>query len=346
MKRYRFRSLGIRGIFSVIAVLEIMVAVGLVWGVTYLCDVILKRPPTITLPSTGWIFVFSILVSSGISVFVNQRLLAPIRKLSQAMSRVAAGDYNQKLPENNWIREIADSHANFNCMTRELRATEILQSDFISAVSHEIKTPINAIEGYSMLLQDNTLTPQERDEYIAKIQSNTVRLSDLVSNMLLLSRLDNAAIDTGAAELRLDEDIRQSILELETAWTAKEIEWDVELETVLCSANPLLIRRVWTNILSNAIKFSPQGGIIHVNLLTCGDKLRVSISDEGPGIPDADKPHVFDRFFQGKSLHQQEGHGLGLALVKAIVEFSGGTVTVQDHVPCGACFVVELPLRR
>ena len=173
-----------------------------------------------SIPVLGWLLIFNTLIAGLITSFINAKLLEPITRLGKAMKEVSQGDFEQHLETNSRIAEVGESYQSFNVMTKELRATEVLQMDFVSNVSHEFKTPINAIEGYTMLLQGEELSP-DQEEYVEKILFNTQRLSGLVGNILLLSKLENQNIPMKKTEYRLDEQIRQAFLSLETKWTEK-----------------------------------------------------------------------------------------------------------------------------
>ena len=200
-----------------------------------------------SIPVLGWLLIFNTLIAGLITSFINARLLEPITRLSKAMKEVSQGDFEQHLETNSRIAEVGESYQSFNVMTKELRATEVLQMDFVSNVSHEFKTPINAIEGYTMLLQGEELS-QEQEEYVEKILFNTQRLSGLVGNILLLSKLENQNIPMKKTEYRLDEQIRQAFLSLETKWTEKEIGFQVELEEVKYTGNEGLFMHIWINL--------------------------------------------------------------------------------------------------
>ena len=243
------------------------------------------------------------------------------------------------------VKYIGESYQSFNVMTKELRATEVLQMDFVSNVSHEFKTPINAIEGYTMLLQGEELS-QEQEEYVEKILFNTQRLSGLVGNILLLSKLENQNIPMKKTEYRLDEQIRQAFLSLETKWTEKEIGFQVELEEVKYTGNEGLFMHIWMNLLDNAIKFSPAKGTIMMFLKQEKDSVMFILEDEGPGIEDDVKTRIFDKFYQADGSHKAEGNGLGLALVKRIVDSAGGTIKAENREYGGCRFVVELPIQK
>ncbi len=297
------------------------------------------------IPVLGWLLIFNTLIAGLITSFINAKLLEPITRLSKAMKEVSQGDFEQHLETNSRIAEVGESYQSFNVMTKELRATEVLQMDFVSNVSHEFKTPINAIEGYTMLLQGEELSP-DQEEYVEKILFNTQRLSGLVGNILLLSKLENQNIPMKKTEYRLDEQIRQAFLSLETKWTEKEIGFQVELEEVKYTGNEGLFMHIWMNLLDNAIKFSPAKGTIMMFLKQEKDSVMFILEDEGPGIEDDVKTRIFDKFYQADGSHKAEGNGLGLALVKRIVDSAGGTIKAENREYGGCRFVVELPIQK
>ena len=229
-------------------------------------------------------------------------------------------------------------------MVKELGATETLQTDFISNVSHEFKTPINAIEGYASLLQDHQQSQAEQDAYIEKILFNTHRLSTLTGNILLLSKINNQSIHPQRTVFRLDEQVRQAIVALEQKWTEKDIDFDVELDKISYSGYESLLIHVWSNLIDNAIKFDPHGGMIALRLRQEDGFAVFTINDNGPGVAPEDQERVFHKFYQSDSSRVMDGNGLGLPLVKKIVEFSGGTVTLENLPEAGCRFTVRLPL--
>lgn len=278
----------------------------------------------------------SLTVGLLITNFLSKLIFAPIRRMTQAMEKVAEGDFTVRMPAQSSSQEILDLYTGFNMMVQELRSTEILQTDFVSNVSHEFKTPINAIEGYSMLLQNgDNLTPQQ-EEYVGKIVYNTHRLSTLVGSILLLSKLEHQQIQTGLFPFRLDEQIRQSIVAMEDAWDKKGIELDADLERVSYLGNEHILHHVWDNLISNAIKFSPQGGLISLRLARKDGRIHFTVEDQGPGIPEESLKRIFDKFYQTDSSHKQEGNGLGLALAKRIVTTVDGRIWAEN-LPQGGC---------
>jgi two-component system sensor histidine kinase BaeS len=302
--------------------------------------------PDFVIPTFIWVLLFSVILGTAATAFFSKLILSPITRLSDAMSQVAAGDFSVRLQTSSKIAEMRETYVNFNLMTQGLAATETLQSDFVSNVSHEFKTPINAIEGYAMLLQDQHQTPEEQAEYVGKILSNTRRLSELVGNILLLSKVDNQAIQAGKKRYRLDEQVRQAILSLEQKWTEKEIEFDVDMAPVIYYGNESLMLHVWTNLIDNAIKFDPLGGTVRIRLEQEGRLIRFAIEDNGPGIPLGKQKHIFDRFYQADSSHKAEGNGLGLALVRRILDTCGGDIQVQNGQTCGTKFLVTLAVKQ
>ena len=183
-----------------------------------------------TVPTIVWMVLFSVVLGGGLSIIMSRFFLRPVTRMGRAMERVAAGDFTVRLDNPGALGEMRDSYAHFNTMTRALAATETLQSDFISNVSHEFKTPINAIEGYAMLMQDAGNDPALQREYADKILLSTRRLSELVNNILLLSKVDNQTMPLEKHPYRLDEQLRRAILLLERKWTQKQIEWDVDMD--------------------------------------------------------------------------------------------------------------------
>ena len=295
-----------------------------------------------TVPTIVWMVLFSVVLGGGLSIIMSRFFLRPVTRMGRAMERVAAGDFTVRLDNPGALGEMRDSYAHFNTMTRALAATETLQSDFISNVSHEFKTPINAIEGYAMLMQDAGNDPALQREYADKILLSTRRLSELVNNILLLSKVDNQTMPLEKHPYRLDEQLRRAILLLERKWTQKQIEWDVDMDEATYTGNESLMLHVWVNLLDNAIKFDPVGGEIRLRLHCESTCIRITVSDNGPGIPKDQQSAIFERFYQADGSHKSEGNGLGLALVKQILKLSGGEIQAEN-LPGGGCrFTVTL----
>ena len=295
------------------------------------------------IPYTIRVLLISILSGAAIAVGLSKIFVSPMMKLGDAMRKVAGGDFSVRLDCTSKIRDVREVYGSFNTMVKELGNTETLQTDFVSNVSHEFKTPINAIEGYASLLQDSQLTDEQKNAYIDKIIFNTRRLSDLVGNILLLSKVNNQTISLKASTFRLDEQVRKSIRALESKWEKKEIEFDVDLDEIEYTGYENLLSHVWLNLIDNAVKFSPQNGQIRIRLKQLAGSVTFSIWDNGLPIPEADIGRIFNKFYQGDNSHASEGNGLGLALVRKIVAAAHGTINVTSSEDAGTEFVVALP---
>ena len=292
------------------------------------------------------LMITSIVVGIILAGWIARMFYMPLKKLIDAMEKIADGDFSVRLEEKAKAKEILEIYTGFNMMAHELQATETLQSDFVSNVSHEFKTPINAIEGYATLLQGvQDEADPEQCRYVEKILFNTQRLSRLVGNILLLSRVDNQTIQAKTSRFRLDEQIRQSVVLLEPEWEKKDIEFDAELEILEYTGYENLLMHVWNNLIGNAVKFVPEGGWIGIRLEQQQDACLFTIEDNGPGIPEEARRHVFNKFYQTDSSHKSEGSGLGLALVKQIVTLCGGTVETENRPQGGCRFTVKLPVK-
>lgn len=343
MKKQKKTSHQMRVLFTVVVMTEMLVVVGCSWVIA----AILRKWFDISfdVPLLVWMIILSAVIGGAVSMVLSYAFFGPITRLGDAMQKVSEGNFSVRLQTDKGFHEIQEIYTNFNVMTKELQATEILQTDFVSNVSHEFKTPINAIEGYATLLQGHdSISPEEQAAYVEKILFNTRRLSNLVGNILLLSKVDNQSIQPQMGSFRLDEQIRQSIVGLEAEWDAKNIEFDVELDTVEYTGNEALLIHVWNNLISNAIKFNPDGGWIGIRLNAENNRAVFTIDDNGPGIDNDALRHIFDRFYQCDSSHKQEGNGLGLALVKRITALHKGTVFAENRPEGGTRFTVTLPM--
>ena len=320
------------------AIVTVMASFGRVWVLNNVFDMSLGMPTGVRM------LIFGVVFGVAIAAILNHAFIKPLTDLAAAMRRVADGNFDTQLECKSTISDIKEVYASFNLMVKALAETETLQTDFVSNVSHEFKTPINAIEGYASLLQDSELPREQQAQYVGKIIFNTRRLSDLVGNILLLSKVNNESIRPKANTYRLDEQIRQSIFALERKWTEKSIDLDIEMDEVEYCGYEGFMMHVWTNLIDNAIKFDSYGGSIRLRLKKDGERVRFTVSDTGPGIAPEEQSRIFTKFYQVDSSHKEEGNGLGLALVKRIVTSSGGNISVESEPGAGATFTVELPL--
>ena len=320
----------------------VLVSILISFGISKLLEWLL--PTSTSIPLLIQLNIFSLVIALLATHFLSKMFFDPIKELRLGMQKIADGNFDTRLETKSSSEEIQELFAGFNMMAGELGATEILQTDFVSNVSHEFKIPINAIEGYTMLLQSTENIDETENEYIEKILFNTRRLSSLVSNILLLSKLENQSIQTHREKYALDEQIREDILALESLWEPKDIEFDVELDAVRYYGNTNVLHHVWSNLLSNAIKFSPNGGIIKMRLFKETERIVFIIEDTGPGLSEEAKKQLFDKFSQADTSHKEDGNGLGLALVKNIISLCDGEISAEN-IECGGCrFTVTLPI--
>ena len=266
--------------------------------------------------------------------------LRPLRAMNNAMAKVTSGNFDVKVDESGPL-ELKRLAVSFNEMTKELSSIETLRSDFVSNISHEFKTPVVSIRGFAKLLKKNSLTLEQRDEYLDIIISESDRLTQLSSNVLLLSRLESTEKVIELTSFSLDEQIRRSILLLEPQFQRKQLELIVNLESVQMISNEEMLQHIWINLLSNAVKFSPEGGTITIELTSDENSIAVSISDSGIGMDEEVKKHIFDKFYQGDPSRSTEGSGLGLSLVKRILELTDGFISVESEPEKGTCFTVR-----
>ena len=320
----------------------VLVSVLVAFGLSKLLEWLV--PSSTSIPLLIQLNLFSLVIALIATRFMSKMFFDTIKELRLGMQKIADGKFDTRLETKSNSEEIQELFAGFNMMAGELGATEILQTDFVSNVSHEFKTPINAIEGYTMLLQSTENIDETENEYIEKILFNTRRLSSLVSNILLLSKLENQSIQTHREKYALDEQIREDILTLESLWEPKDIEFDVDLDTVRYYGNKNVLHHVWSNLLSNAIKFSPNGGTIKMRLFKENKKIVFLIEDNGPGLSEEAKKHLFDKFYQADTSHKEEGNGLGLALVKNIISLCDGEISAENLDVGGCRFTVTLPI--
>lgn len=285
----------------------------------------------------------SMLIGTIIALFVGKLMIRPIQNISNAFDELSRGNFAIRVPDDEKIAEIREMAQRFNAATYDLSHIETLRNDFVVNVSHEFKTPIAAIEGYATLLQNQNLPYERHKHYVEKILDNSRRLSHLSSSILMLSKLENRETVLDNKEYRLDEQIRKIILRLESKWAEKDIEFDMDLEKQMYYGSEQLLEQVWSNILDNAIKHSPQGGIIHVSIFKTASHLSVRIADHGDGMTDEVQKHIFEKFYQGDSSRNAEGNGLGLALVKRILDLCKGQISVESAPGNGSAFLVTLP---
>ena len=293
-----------------------------------------------------YIVVISIAVCILFAFFRRRVLMRPVYRLCEAAQKVARGDFSVRLTpmrKDGMKDEFEVLFDDFNTMTAELASTEILKNDFVSNVSHELKTPLAVIQNYATILQCDELTPEERKEYSRRIGNAASRLSVLVTNILQINRLDNQKIKPALRSFNLSEELSRCILNYDTLLDEREIELETQLDQtlILCSDESLL-DMVWNNLISNAVKFTPQKGKIGIEARQEGHDVLVTISDSGCGVPPEAIHRIFDKFYQADSSHATQVNGLGLALVKRILHLLGGDISVSGTPQKGSAFTVRL----
>ncbi|WP_068781211.1 MULTISPECIES: HAMP domain-containing sensor histidine kinase [unclassified Paenibacillus] len=289
------------------------------------------------------LFGLCILLGTALTAFLSKKALNPIRKVIDATHKVAGGDFSVKV-DLKGIGELEELSQSFNKMTQELSSIETLRSDFVNNFSHEFKTPIVSLRGFAKLLKENNLSDEEQREYLDIIITESERLAALSTNVLTLSKYETLEIVVDKTPFRLDEQIRKSIVLMEPKWSAKEITVNVNLDKVIYNGNEDLTQQIWINLLDNAIKFTDPYGFIDITLVNKNDEIQFIIQDDGPGMDDQTKAHIFDKFYQGDTSHSKTGYGLGLSLVKRIVVLCGGDVSVQSQPGKGSIFTVIFPV--
>ena len=326
-------------LFSVIIAASVMAAAAYGFLVFF---GLLVNPLFRTLAMPTLLMVFILTLAAG----MGRSKLRPMDDLVHAMHAVSQGDFSVRVDAEDVPGDMGELANSFNDMATELGGLEMFRKDFINNFSHEFKTPIVSIRGFAKQLERDDLTDEQRREYLDIIVSESDRLANMASNVLLLSKLENQTIVTDREDYRLDEQLRRCVLLLEKQWSEKDLEPDVDLEEITYRGNEEMLGHVWVNLLNNAIKFSPRGGCLTVRLRRAGDSAVCSVSDEGPGMDEETRRRVFEKFYQGDTAHATQGNGLGLSLVKRIVDLCGGSVEVRSALGMGSTFTVRLPLER
>jgi len=285
------------------------------------------------------LIVFALVISSKF----GRARFKPINDLIQAMSQVSQGDFSVRVHAEDAPGDMGALARSFNEMTKELGGIELFRKDFINNFSHEFKTPIVSIRGFAKQLERDDLTDEQRKEYAHIIVAESERLANMSSNILLLTKLENQQIVTDKTEYRLDEQLRSAVLLLEKQWNAKDLELSLILDEVTYLGNEEMMSHVWVNLIGNAIKFSPEGGLLEMSCAKRDDAIVAVIRDHGEGMDEVTQKRIFEKFYQGDSAHATEGNGLGLSLVKRIVDLCGGAVTVDSAPGEGTAFTITLP---
>ena len=268
----------------------------------------------------------------------------PVKLITQATERIMQGDFSVRVRPMHGagMEGFNQIGIAINAMAKELSGTETLRTDFIANVSHELKTPLAVMGNYATMLQRPGITEEERCEYAKAISEATRKLAQLITNILKLTKLENQQIFPQPKEFDLGEQLCECLLGFEDAWEAKGLEIETDLEDdVRIKSDPELLSLVWNNLISNAVKFTPDGGTIGLSLKTEGGSVVVQVRDTGCGMKPEVGQHIFEKFYQGDTSHATQGNGLGLALVKRVVDILNGEIGVQSVYGEGSTFTVK-----
>ena len=292
------------------------------------------------------VILFLSLVCTGID-FVRRKITVnkPVQDILAATDKIAAGDFSVRLRISHDYRRYSQFDyikENLNKMAAELAKTEVLHTDFISNVSHELKTPLAVIQNYAAALQNESLGAKTRQKYAETLVSASKRLTALVTNILKLNKLENQELTPEYEKVRLGDMLAETIVQFDELIESKNLELECDLDEVELVSCPNYLEIVWNNLLSNAIKFTDVGGKISVSVKRAEGGAVVKVSDTGCGISPETGAHIFEKFYQGNTSHSKEGNGLGLALVKKVIDVIGGEITVESEEGKGSTFTVRL----
>lgn len=298
-------------------------------------------------PMAYWGFV-----AVGLTLFTRMKIKStyeePLHKLAEATEQVANGDFSVYVPTTHTSDRLDYLDVmilDFNKMVEELGSVETLKTDFVSNVSHEMKTPIAIIKNYAELLQTGKGTEVERLEYARNIEEAAERLSGLITKILRLNKLEHQRIDPEIEAYDLCGQLEECILNYEEMWDEKDLELEVDMEEkAVVDADKSLMELVWNNLLSNAVKFTETGGKVTVRQTSSDGYAVVEVTDTGCGMSRESIRHIFDKFYQGDTSHSKEGNGLGLALVSRILMLMGGDISVASEEGRGSTFMVRIPV--
>ena len=272
----------------------------------------------------------TLLVGIPFSFLASRMILKPIDRLLMGLRRLSEGDFSVrvKIGEGNAFYTVAES---FNKLARELEKTEILRSDFVNSFSHEFKTPINSINGLVSLIKKGNMSKQKQQEYLDVIAEEVARLSKMTTNILNLTKYESQGILTGITAFNVSEQIRTCILLFEKKWSEKKLKLTLDFDEYTVRGCEDMLLQVWTNLIDNAVKFSPKGGELAVRISRVEQQLAVEIENDGAPINEEDKARVFSKFYQADATHAKEGNGIGLSIVKRILELHEGKIEVKSE---------------
>ena len=332
-----------------VGVISFFVLIAFIMQIAILCyDYITQKTSNISLIAV-LILIEIVILSTFCTVFdwIRRKIMVdrPTKKILNATDKIADGDFSTRLEitheygkydQYDWIME------NLNKMAIELQKNEVLKTDFISNVSHEIKTPLAVIQNYATLLQDDTLDSETRKSYAKTLIAASKRITDLITNILKLNKLENQEIQETHEAFSLTEALAENVVEFEALIEKKNLQLNCDFEEITIFSSKSLLEIVWNNLISNAIKFTPDGGKIQISLKRKANHVEIKVADTGLGMTSEVGAKIFEKFYQGDTSHATQGNGLGLALVKKVIDILGGEIAVQSEVNKGSTFTIIL----
>ncbi len=322
--------------FTVVNVIAMMISTIIVSAVL----AVIRRVPifetVLKPPSDGYLLTLilaSMLVSICISYAFNKVVVGAVKDLVDSLNLLAKGEYGTRLSVEKKKGPLLSLTNSFNTLAAELQNTEMLRSDFVNNFSHEFKTPIASIRGFAKLLKHDNLPKETREEYLDIIIDESTRLSDLATNVLSLTKVENQGILTDVTRYNLSEQLRRTICLFDKKLDARNLQLTAGFNEHMICANEEMLSQVWINLLDNAVKFSNEGGSIDVLIMETEQNVFVTIRNTGDGIDEEVRRRMFDKFYQGDTSHAAQGNGIGLAVVKKIIELHHGTIQVECYPP-------------
>ncbi|MBE6674339.1 MAG: HAMP domain-containing histidine kinase [Ruminococcaceae bacterium] len=292
--------------------------------------------------------ITSVVLGTIISIITSKMILSPLNMMTSKINSLANGNFGTRVDFDQIVSRVPsflELSTVFNKLSEELQSTEMLRRDFINNFSHEFKTPIVSIAGFAKLLKKGNLTEEQKEQYLTAIEEESMRLSYMATNVLNLTKVENQSILTDVSKYNVSEQIRSCILLLEPKWAKKELDFQFELDEYTIDANEELLKQVWINLIDNAIKFSNDKGAITITASEKAELLSVSITNYGFEIPPQVMTKIFNKFYQGDVSHSTEGNGIGLSIVKKIVDLHKGKIIAESN-NSAVTFTVTLPKKQ
>ncbi|MCR4745810.1 MAG: sensor histidine kinase [Lachnospiraceae bacterium] len=290
------------------------------------------------------------MIIGGIALYIGSaHFVRPLEDMGKVVRKISKGDFSARVNretkkgmQSEYMHELDELEANINLMAEELSGMDHMRKDFVSNVSHEMKTPVSSMMGFAEMLLEDDLSDEERREYLSLIYDESKRASNLCENMLRMSRLENQAMVTKHEKVMVDEQIRKAVILISEKYHDREMEFDIDLQPMQLETDPDLLNQVWINIIDNAVKYSGEGKRIRISGENIERGISVSVEDNGIGIPPEKQEHIFDAFYQCEESHKSEGNGLGLSIVKRILELINGEIRCISDGKNGTRMIIKI----